>query len=176
MSNEPVREWKISEDGYRYMVSRDEYRDIFMLRRKMMTLKAIGKMYGVSGCQIGAILAKHQRYRKTKVFKYLKFRAKRGEPMTDDLVKRLRDREDYSSSYGMTHTIFGEAAERIERLERELKQERFSREAAASRAWEFSDRIEDLQDTIARIQYTNLRRDMNLAERTKEIDKLCKTK
>ena len=37
-----------------------------------------------------------------------------------------------------------------------------------------ADRIEELQDIIARIQYTNLRRDMNLAERTKEIDKLCK--
>lgn len=151
MTNEVAREWKINEEGYRYMVSRDEYRDIFMLRRKKMTLKAIGQMYGVSGCQIGAILAKHQRYRKTKVFKYLKFRAKRGKPMTDDLVKLLRDREDYSSSYGMTHTIFGEAADRIERLERELKQERFSREAAASRAWEFSKRIKELEDAMKEI-------------------------
>ena len=73
------RKWKLHEDGYRYVVSRDEYRDIFMLRRKMMTLKAIGEMYGVSGCQIGAILAKHQRNRKVKVFRYLKLRANRGE-------------------------------------------------------------------------------------------------
>ena len=38
------------------------------------------------------------------------------------------------------------------------------------------DRIERLQDIIARIQYTNLRRDMNLKNRTVEIDRLCKTK
>lgn len=38
------------------------------------------------------------------------------------------------------------------------------------------DRIQKLEDTIARIQYTNLRRDMNLKNRTMEIDKLCKTK
>lgn len=151
MSNEPVRKWKLHENGYRYMVSRDEYRDIFMLRRKMMTLKAIGKIYGVSGCQIGAILTKHQRYRGTKVFKYLKLRAKRKEPMTDNFLKQLRERENYSSSHGMVHTIFGEAAERIERLERELKKERFSREAAESRAWEFSKRIKELENAIKEI-------------------------
>lgn len=49
-------------------------------------------------------------------------------------------------------------------------------------AWLFSvpykaaDRIEALKDTIARIQHTNLRRDMNLENRTMEIDKLCKMK
>ena len=36
-----------------------------------------------------------------------------------------------------------------------------------------ADRIEELQDIIARIQYTNLRRDMNLKNRTIEIDRLC---
>ena len=41
---------------------------------------------------------------------------------------------------------------------------------------EAADRIERMQDVIARIQYTNLRRDMNLKNRTMEIDKLCKTK
>lgn len=39
---------------------------------------------------------------------------------------------------------------------------------------EAADRIEELQDIIARIQYTNLRRDMNIENRTKEIDRLCK--
>jgi len=38
------------------------------------------------------------------------------------------------------------------------------------------DKIQKLEDIIARIQYTNLRRDMNLKNRTMEIDKLCKTK
>lgn len=41
------------------------------------------------------------------------------------------------------------------------------REAAA-------DRIEELKDIIARIQHTNLRRDMNIKNRTAEIDRLCK--
>jgi len=38
------------------------------------------------------------------------------------------------------------------------------------------EKINALEDIIARIQYTNLRRDMNLKNRTMEIDKLCKTK
>jgi len=151
MTNEVAREWKINEEGYRYMVSRDEYRDIFMLRRKKMTLKAIGKLYGVGGCRINMILANHQRNRKTKVFRYLKLRAKRGEKMTDDLVKRLRDRGSSEANCLCGNPVCTEAAERIERLERELKQERFSREAAASSAWEFSKRIKDLEDAMKEI-------------------------
>lgn len=38
------------------------------------------------------------------------------------------------------------------------------------------EKIQKLEDVIASIQYTNLRRDMNLKNRTMEIDKLCKTK
>jgi len=38
------------------------------------------------------------------------------------------------------------------------------------------ERISRLEDIIARIQYTNLRRDMNAKNRTTEIDELCKTK
>ena len=96
--------------------------------------------------------------------------------MTDDLVKRLRAFEISDNlGNGDFHTC-EEAADRIEELERELGEERYSREVAAAKAFEFSDRIEELQNTIARIQYTSLRRDMNLAERTREIDKLCKTK
>jgi hypothetical protein len=37
-----------------------------------------------------------------------------------------------------------------------------------------AQRIEELQDTITKIQYTNLRRDMNIENRTKEIERLCK--
>ena len=39
---------------------------------------------------------------------------------------------------------------------------------------EAANRIEELQEIIIRIQHTNLRRDMNRDERTKEIDKLCR--
>ena len=38
------------------------------------------------------------------------------------------------------------------------------------------ERISRLEDIIARIQYTNLRRDMNIENRTKEIERLCKGK
>tara|TARA_R110002126_G_scaffold290975_1_gene449760 strand:- start:678 stop:878 length:201 start_codon:yes stop_codon:yes gene_type:complete len=39
-----------------------------------------------------------------------------------------------------------------------------------------ADRIEALQDIIAKIQYTNLRRDINAESRTIEIDRMCKEK
>jgi division protein CdvB (Snf7/Vps24/ESCRT-III family) len=37
-----------------------------------------------------------------------------------------------------------------------------------------SEEISQLKDIIARIQYTNLRRDMNIKNRTIAIDQLCK--
>lgn len=37
------------------------------------------------------------------------------------------------------------AAERIEYLERELSEERHSREMASQKAWEFADRIKELE-------------------------------
>lgn len=43
-------------------------------------------------------------------------------------------------------------------------------------AGEAADHIEWMQDQIAAIQYTNLRRDMNLKNRTKVIDAICKEK
>jgi hypothetical protein len=60
--------------------------------------------------------------------------------MTDDLVKRLRT----MAGIGW-NPIGDEAADRIERLERELKEERRSREVAAAKAWEFSERIKELE-------------------------------
>ena len=37
--------------------------------------------------------------------------------MTDDLVKRLRDRDAYAKSNGWDNVVFGQAADRIEELE-----------------------------------------------------------
>ena len=37
--------------------------------------------------------------------------------MTDDLVKRLRDRDAYAKSNGWENVVFGQAADRIEELE-----------------------------------------------------------
>jgi len=42
--------------------------------------------------------------------------------MTDDLLKRLRDRADYSELMGWDNFIFGEAANRIEELEGTIRQ------------------------------------------------------
>ena len=66
--------------------------------------------------------------------------------MTDDLVKRLR--ADVEEFDGCCGELATIAA----------------------------DRIEWMQDVIARIQHTNLRRDMNIETRTKEIDRMCKEK
>jgi hypothetical protein len=68
--------------------------------------------------------------------------------MTDDLVKRLRETSGKYDEYCWHSDIELEAA----------------------------DRIEWMQDIIARIQYTNLRQDINAESRTIEIEKLCKGK
>ena len=50
------------------------------------------------------------------------------------------------------------ATARIEHLERELVEERHSREVAAAKGWEFSDRIKELEfvlSFIANINYGN---------------------
>jgi hypothetical protein len=70
--------------------------------------------------------------------------------MTDDLVKRLRELntfEWHARPATTKETCFAAA-----------------------------DRIEWMQDIIARIQYTNLRQDINAENRTIEIEKLCKGK
>ena len=69
--------------------------------------------------------------------------------MTDDLVKRLRDNMKDVDAY---ESHISNAIE------------------------EAADRIEWMQDIIARIQYTNLRQDINAENRTIEIEKLCKGK
>ena len=43
------------------------------------------------------------------------------------------------------------AAERIEHLERELEQEKQSREVAAEKAWKFADRIKKLEAALWKI-------------------------
>ena len=83
--------------------------------------------------------------------------------MTEDLVTRIRnvfedtpqimtwfDEETYVGAEtrahisGMWETL-KEAANHIEHLERELGEERHSREVAAAKGWEFSDRIKALE-------------------------------
>jgi len=72
--------------------------------------------------------------------------------MTDDLVARLRADE--------------------------LPGDHQNKREARMELWkilqEAADRIEELQDRLARIQKINLWRDLNLETRTKEIDRICK--
>jgi phage shock protein A len=59
--------------------------------------------------------------------------------MTDDLVKRLRDRDAYAKSNGWDNVVFGQAADRIEELQKQL---------AAS-----DKQIKHLEDEIKNLEY-----------------------
>ena len=59
--------------------------------------------------------------------------------MTDDLVKRLRDRDAYAKSNGWDNVVFGQAADRIEELQKQL---------AAS-----DKQIKKLEDEIENLEY-----------------------
>lgn len=95
--------------------------------------------------------------------------------MSNDLAKRLRIQAGHSLiklPEGHVYASHSDAADRIEELEKET-------ESLASVIQELVNEdkdalIDGLRHSIARIQYTNLRRDMNAKNRTIEIDKLCK--
>jgi hypothetical protein len=64
------------------LILREEYRDMFMLRRKKLTYKAIGDIYHVHRNHARQLVMRYMRLRKGKVFRYLKIRNKRGLPWT----------------------------------------------------------------------------------------------
>jgi DNA-directed RNA polymerase sigma subunit (sigma70/sigma32) len=78
MNDDLARVWKLHEEGYRYLVSREEYRNIFLLRRKKFTYKAIGDLYQVSHNRARQIFFKYMRLRRGRVLQYLKIRKSRG--------------------------------------------------------------------------------------------------
>ena len=69
--------------------------------------------------------------------------------MSDDLIKQLRLADEQFYNRTKCESIMGQAANRIEYLERELSEERHSREVAAQKAWEFSDKIKELEAKLA---------------------------
>jgi hypothetical protein len=73
------RVWKRNEDGFFCLILRAEYRDMFMLRRKKLTYKAIGDRYQVSRNHARQLVARHMRHRRVKVYRYLKIRNNRGK-------------------------------------------------------------------------------------------------
>jgi DNA-directed RNA polymerase sigma subunit (sigma70/sigma32) len=78
MNDDLARVWKLHEEGYRYLVSREEYRNIFLLRRKNLTYRAIGDLYQVSHNRARQIFFKYMRLRRGRVLQYLKIRKSRG--------------------------------------------------------------------------------------------------
>jgi hypothetical protein len=79
-------------------------------------------------------------------------KTKIGGSMTDDLVEKLRRWAFKFCGKGEQENLasdaMSEAADRIEHLERELVEERHSREVAAAKGWEFSDRIKELEKKL----------------------------
>ena len=69
--------------------------------------------------------------------------------MSNDLVQRLRAEDPET---GLRHSIASEAADCIEYLERESAYERYCRESAATKAWEFSQRIKVLEEALRKIE------------------------
>lgn len=78
MTDNRERVWKLDEQGYRYLISKDEHRNIFMLRRKGSTFKAIGDLYQVTGSHARTLVQRYMRFRHVKVYRYLKIRNNRG--------------------------------------------------------------------------------------------------
>ena len=86
--------------------------------------------------------------------------------MTNDLVTRIRNvfadtpqimtwfnEDTYAAAEARAHIsgmweALKEAADYIEHLERELGEERYSREVASAKGWEFSDRIKRLEKAL----------------------------
>jgi len=123
MADSRERVWKLDEDGYRYLISKDEHRDMFMLRRKGFTFKAIGDLYQVTGSHARTLVERHMRVRRARVSRYLKDKNNREEPMTDDLVKRLREdapRWARDEKWMLAKQLEA-AADRIEKLEMALR-------------------------------------------------------
>ena len=79
MADGRERVWKLHEDGYRYKILREEYREIFLLRRKKITYREIGDIYQISLGYARQLFFKHMRLRRGKVFRYLQVRKNRRE-------------------------------------------------------------------------------------------------
>ena len=73
------RVWKRNEDGNFCLVPRDEYRKIFLLRRKKHTYKVIGNAYQIHYNRARQIFFKYMRLRRAKVRDYLEIRNNRGK-------------------------------------------------------------------------------------------------
>ncbi len=78
MTGDIGRVCNLNEDGFRYLILREKYRNIFLLRRKKLTYKAIGNIYQVSSTRARQLFFKYMRLRRAKVLRYLEIRKHRG--------------------------------------------------------------------------------------------------
>ena len=78
MTDSRGRVWKRNEGGNFCLVSRDEYRKIFLLRRKKITYKAIGSAYQIHPGRARQLFFRYMRLRRAKVLEYLEIRSDRG--------------------------------------------------------------------------------------------------
>ena len=77
MTDDLGRVLNLNEDGFRYLVSREKYRNIFLLRRKKLTYRAIGDIYQVSYTRARQLFFKYMRLRRVRVLRYLEIRDNR---------------------------------------------------------------------------------------------------
>tara|TARA_R110000823_G_scaffold307666_1_gene430886 strand:+ start:21 stop:422 length:402 start_codon:yes stop_codon:yes gene_type:complete len=79
MTDSRGRVWKRNEDGNFCLVSRDEYRKIFLMRRKKLTYREIGKAYQIHYGRARQLFFRYMRLRRAKVEEYLEVRSRRGK-------------------------------------------------------------------------------------------------
>jgi hypothetical protein len=79
MTDSRGRMWKRNEDGNLCLVSQSEYRNLFLLRRKKLTYKAIGNVYRLSYNHVRNLLSRYTRLRRARVLEYLESRNRRGK-------------------------------------------------------------------------------------------------
>ena len=77
MTDSRGRIWKRNEYGNLCIVLPSEYRNIFLLRRKKLTYKAIGNIYQIHHNQVRKIFFRYVRRRRFKVLEYLRSRSNR---------------------------------------------------------------------------------------------------
>jgi len=77
MTDSRGRIWKRNEHGNLCIVLESEYRNIFLLRRKKLTYKAIGNIYQIHSNHVRKLFFRYMRRRRFKVLKYLRSRSDR---------------------------------------------------------------------------------------------------
>ena len=79
MTDNRGRTWKRNEYGNFCIVLPSEYKNIFLLRRKKLTYKAIANIYQIHPNHVRQLFFRYMRRRRARVLRYLRFRSDRKE-------------------------------------------------------------------------------------------------